>query len=50
MQFNKTTKIISFGADGSHGTASVLKAICDMAEAPLHSNGLLGQPVQLLLT
>ena len=37
----------SFGADG---TGCVLRAICDMAEAPLHSNGLLGQAVELVMT
>lgn len=39
--------LISFGVNG---TACVQRAICEMAEAPLSSNGLLGKVVELVLT
>ncbi|KZS12424.1 Uncharacterized protein APZ42_022542 [Daphnia magna] len=35
---------------GVNGTACVQRAICEMAEAPLSSNGLLGKVVELVLT
>ena len=35
---------------GLNGAACVKRAICEMSEAPLSSNGLLGKAVELILT
>ena len=35
---------------GLNGPACVQRAICEMAEAPLSGNGLVGKAIELILT